>query len=100
MCFFEFEVLTLVTVKNTVFWDLALCSLIEVYCHVGGQSYLHLCLKGQRISKASSKLSQSASTEIYSVTSQKIGLSIMSGFSLLQGLCIQMAFYLQPKYSY
>jgi hypothetical protein len=41
------------TMKNTAFWDMTLCSLIEVYCSFRG-TYCHH-LQGQRVSQARSK---------------------------------------------
>jgi hypothetical protein len=36
----EFEVLTAVTMRNTVFGDVTLCSLVEIYRRIGGSTLL------------------------------------------------------------
>jgi hypothetical protein len=46
----EFEALTAVIMKNSVFCDISLCSSLNVNWHVGGTCRLHL--QGQRISHA------------------------------------------------
>jgi hypothetical protein len=45
----RFEVITTVTVKNAVFWDVTPCSLVEVYRYFGRIFCMHLY--GRRISK-------------------------------------------------
>jgi hypothetical protein len=47
-----FEVFTAVTVKSTVFWDVILCSLVEVQ-HFGGTYYLQI--QGRRVNQTTSK---------------------------------------------
>jgi hypothetical protein len=43
-----FEVLTVVVMKSTIFWDIKLCSLLKVNRRFGGTYRLHL--QGRRIS--------------------------------------------------
>jgi hypothetical protein len=37
-----FEVITLVVMKRSVFWDITACSLLKVNCRFGGTCHLHL----------------------------------------------------------
>jgi hypothetical protein len=48
-----FDVLTSVTVKIIVLWDVMACSVLEVYQCFGGTYCLHL--QGQRLSQASNQ---------------------------------------------
>jgi hypothetical protein len=41
-CYARFQVLRAVNMKITAFWDVTPCSLVEMYCHFGGTSCLHL----------------------------------------------------------
>jgi hypothetical protein len=38
----RFEVLTVVSIKSTVFWNVVPCSLVEVYKLIGGTYCVHL----------------------------------------------------------
>jgi hypothetical protein len=40
--FVEFEVPTAVAVKNTIFWDVMLCSLVQIYRYLGWEFCFHL----------------------------------------------------------
>jgi hypothetical protein len=46
-CLNRLEVLRVVTVRSTVFWDTGLCSLVEVYKYFGGTHCLYF--QGRRI---------------------------------------------------
>jgi hypothetical protein len=46
----EFEVLTMVTMKNTVFWNITSCSLVQIYRRYG-RSCFHLQGRPEGISK-------------------------------------------------
>jgi hypothetical protein len=49
----RFEVLTVVAIKNTVFWNVMPCSLVEVYQLISGTYCLHL--QGRRVSHAGNR---------------------------------------------
>jgi hypothetical protein len=51
MHYVGFEILTALVVKSTIFWDITLCSLMDVYWCVGGMRCFHL--QGPRLSQAS-----------------------------------------------
>jgi hypothetical protein len=53
-----FEVLTAVTLKSTVFWDVTSCSAVGVHWHFGGIYDLHLL--DQRVNSARSQSAHSA----------------------------------------
>jgi hypothetical protein len=56
----KFEILTAVTMKNTVFWDATPCNLIEVYRRFVGTYCLHL--QGRGISRARKQASSARIT--------------------------------------
>jgi hypothetical protein len=48
--FAGFEVLAVMVMKSSVFWDITMCSLSKVNPRVGGTCHIHL--QGRRISQA------------------------------------------------
>jgi hypothetical protein len=53
LIFVRFEVLSAVTMKRTIFWDVTLCSPVDVHQRFGGTYCLHL--QGQKVSTARSR---------------------------------------------
>jgi hypothetical protein len=49
-CFLRFEILTVVVMKSTVFWDITPCSPLKVNRHFGGKYRLHI--QDRKISSA------------------------------------------------
>jgi hypothetical protein len=47
------EILTAVTMKNTIFWDGTMCSPVQVHQHFGGMYCLHF--KARRVSQISNQ---------------------------------------------
>jgi hypothetical protein len=65
--FFEFEVLTTVTMKNTIFWDIA-----DVYRYIGGTDCFHLQDRSDTKETTRKKQAVSRAEERHQPSSQNI----------------------------